>query len=77
MSRDFSRRRLLAAGAGVAIAGAAAGRASAAADARRAGPSLLGVREERRSLEELYEAAVAEGGKLVLYQGGDASVSSC
>jgi ABC-type Fe3+ transport system substrate-binding protein len=29
------------------------------------------IREEPRSLAELYEAAVAEGGKLVLYQGGD------
>lgn len=71
MSRDFSRRRLLAAGAGVAFAGAAAGQASAAPGARSAEASLFGVREERRSLEELYEAAVAEGGKLVLYQGGD------
>ncbi|WP_427164909.1 ABC transporter substrate-binding protein [Streptomyces sp. C1-1] len=71
MSRDFSRRRLIAAGAGVAFAGAAAGQASAAPGARSAGASLFGVREERRSLEELYEAAVAEGGKLVLYQGGD------
>jgi len=68
MSTDFSRRRLLAAGAGVAIAGTAAGRASAASGAVALG---AGVREETRSLDELYAAAVAEGGKLVLYQGGD------
>ncbi|MFF4256840.1 ABC transporter substrate-binding protein [Streptomyces sp. NPDC001663] len=71
MSTDFSRRRLLAAGAGVALAGAAAGTASAAPGAGSSGTSAFGVREETRSLDELYEAAVAEGGKLVLYQGGD------
>ncbi|GKQ34851.1 ABC transporter substrate-binding protein [Streptomyces sp. A012304] len=71
MSTDFSRRRLLAAGAGAALAGAAAVPASAASGPRTSGAALFGVREERRSLDELYEAAVAEGGKLVLYQGGD------
>jgi ABC-type Fe3+ transport system substrate-binding protein len=29
------------------------------------------VREERRSLDELYAAALAEGGRLVIYAGGD------
>jgi DNA-binding NarL/FixJ family response regulator len=45
MSSDLSRRRLLATGAGVALGGAAAA-------------SLFGVREETRSLDELYAAAV-------------------
>ncbi|MGW0820981.1 ABC transporter substrate-binding protein [Streptomyces sp. NPDC002845] len=75
MSRDFSRRRLLATGAGVALGGAAAASASAVpAAAQTARGSAAGgarVREETRSLDELYEAALAEGGKLVLYQGGD------
>ncbi|AZQ35564.1 ABC transporter substrate-binding protein [Streptomyces cyaneochromogenes] len=81
MSRDFSRRRLLATGAGVALGGAAAVSASgvpANANALSASNSFAStlssgprVREETRSLEELYAAAVAEGGKLVLYQGGD------
>ncbi|WP_353479706.1 hypothetical protein [Streptomyces sp. ALI-76-A] len=71
MSTDLSRRRLLATGAGVALGGAAAVSASAAPAAAGAASPLRGVREESRSLDELYEAAVAEGGKLVLYQGGD------
>jgi ABC-type Fe3+ transport system substrate-binding protein len=73
MPRNFSRRRLLATGAGVALGGAAAAVATDAQAATPVGAALTGagVREETRSLDELYEAAVAEGGKLVLYQGGD------
>ena len=81
MSRDFSRRRLLATGAGVALGGAAAVSATGApanadtlsANGHSANSPSSGrrVREETRSLDELYAAAVAEGGKLVLYQGGD------
>ncbi|GAA3825869.1 ABC transporter substrate-binding protein [Streptomyces phyllanthi] len=72
MSRDFSRRRLLATGAGVTLGGAvAAGAPSAYGAAPDTASSLAAVPEEKRSLDELYEAALAEGGKLVLYQGGD------
>ncbi|CAM5586867.1 ABC transporter substrate-binding protein [Streptomyces aurantiogriseus] len=63
-----SRRRLLATGAGAALGLGALGAASspAAATPRRAGGA-----EETRSLDELYRAALAEGGKLVIYAGGD------
>ncbi|MCT9077392.1 ABC transporter substrate-binding protein [Streptomyces fulvoviolaceus] len=72
MPSNFSRRRLLATGAGVALGGAATAVATSAQGATPVGASsLTGVREETRSLDELYEAAIAEGGKLVLYQGGD------
>jgi ABC-type Fe3+ transport system substrate-binding protein len=73
MSGEFSRRRLLATSTGLALG--TAGTVSAAADTAVARPGTGGTsnspREERRSLQDLYEAAVAEGGKLVLYQGGD------
>jgi ABC-type Fe3+ transport system substrate-binding protein len=71
MPSNFSRRRLLTTGAGVALGGAAAAVATNAQAADPVGAPLAGVREETRSLDELYEAAIAEGGKLVLYQGGD------
>jgi len=72
MRSNFSRRRLLTTGAGVALGGAAAVATQSTASAAPAGgTSLTGVREETRSLDELYEAAIAEGGRLVLYQGGD------
>jgi len=70
MTSSFSRRRALAAGAGVGAAfglgafGAASASASPAASGH-AGP------EETRTLDELYQAALAEGGKLVIYAGGD------
>ncbi len=68
-----SRRRLLTTGAGAALGlgtlAATASQASAApapaAAARSAGA------EETRTLDELYQDAVAEGGKLVIYAGGD------
>ncbi|MEU9706865.1 ABC transporter substrate-binding protein [Streptomyces sp. NPDC047981] len=78
MSGNFSRRRLLATSAGLALGAtaavsASAGSAAAQSEGRGQGQGASGgrVREETRSLEELYAAAVAEGGKLVLYQGGD------
>ena len=61
MTSGFSRRSLLGVGAGV---GAALAVGTPAVAAR---PS----REETRSLDELYRAAVAESGKLVVYAGGD------
>lgn len=61
MVAGFSRRRLLGVGAGVGAALAVGVPASA----------RTVVREEGRSLDELYEAAVRESGKLVIYAGGD------
>ncbi|QIY75669.1 ABC transporter substrate-binding protein [Streptomyces sp. RLB1-33] len=75
MSSFLSRRRVLATGAGAGAAalglgafGAAAGPAAAASPtgSRRAGEA-----EETRTLDELYRAALADGGKLVIYAGGD------
>ncbi|MDQ0957255.1 ABC-type Fe3+ transport system substrate-binding protein [Streptomyces sp. B4I13] len=68
MSNFLSRRRVLATGAGAALGlGAAAAPATASPSAPRhaSGP------EETRTLDELYQAALAEGGKLVIYAGGD------
>lgn len=68
MSSFLSRRRILATGAGAALGlGAAAAPATASPSAPRhaSGP------EETRTLDELHQAALAEGGKLVLYAGGD------
>ncbi|WP_405641786.1 ABC transporter substrate-binding protein [Streptomyces sp. NBC_00019] len=67
MSSFPSRRRVLATGAGAAIGIGALGAnpAQAAPAARTTGS------EETRTLDELYKAALAEGGKLVLYAGGD------
>ncbi|MFF1294276.1 MULTISPECIES: ABC transporter substrate-binding protein [unclassified Streptomyces] len=67
MSSFPSRRRVLATGAGAAIGiGALGGTSAQAAPTARATGS-----EETRTLDELYKAALAEGGKLVLYAGGD------
>jgi ABC-type Fe3+ transport system substrate-binding protein len=64
-----SRRRFLAAGAGAALGlsalGATAAAAAPADSSRGSGP------EETRTLDELYRDALAEGGKLVVYAGGD------
>ncbi|MFI6624708.1 ABC transporter substrate-binding protein [Streptomyces sp. NPDC050528] len=70
-----SRRRLLATGAGAALGlGTAAATASpAAASATDRG---TGGAEETRTLDELYQAALAEGGKLVIYAGGDVSTQA-
>src|SRR5689334_21508174 len=60
------RRQVLAGGA-LAAAGVLAGRATGQAAAQPGS----GVREETRSLDELYRAAKAEGGTLTVYAGGD------
>ncbi|KKD07483.1 ABC transporter substrate-binding protein [Streptomyces sp. WM6386] len=67
MSSFPSRRRVLATGAGAAIGiGALGAKAAQAAPTARTTGS-----EETRTLDELYKAALADGGKLVLYAGGD------
>ncbi|KPI27435.1 ABC transporter substrate-binding protein [Streptomyces sp. NPDC054950] len=72
-----SRRRLLTTGAGAALGlgalGAAATPASAtpASSPASAAPARASGAEEGRSLDELYRAALAEGGRLVVYAGGD------
>ncbi|GAA0592667.1 extracellular solute-binding protein [Kribbella sandramycini] len=64
MTGELSRRIVLGVGAGVGAA-LAVGTPSFARTA---------AREESRSLDELYRAAVAESGKLVVYAGGDRSL---
>ncbi|MFF7278371.1 ABC transporter substrate-binding protein [Streptomyces griseorubiginosus] len=69
MSSFLSRRRVLTTGAGAALGlgavGATTTSASAAPARHTSGP------EETRTLDELYQAALKEGGKLVIYAGGD------
>jgi len=75
MSSNLSRRRILTVGASVALGGIAAaspGIAQAATAAASVGGAPAG-REETRSLDELYQDALAESGKLVIYAGGDIS----
>nr|WSY49131.1 ABC transporter substrate-binding protein [Streptomyces sp. NBC_00886] len=50
--------------------GAAATPAAAAVPSGRSSRSISGA-EETRTLDELYRAALADGGKLVVYAGGD------
>ncbi|WP_405825002.1 extracellular solute-binding protein [Streptomyces sp. NBC_01390] len=72
MSSFLSRRRVLATGAGAALGvGALGATGTPAAAASSAGSRSSSGAEESRTLDELYQAALAEGGKLVLYQGGD------
>ncbi|MBE4733893.1 MULTISPECIES: ABC transporter substrate-binding protein [Streptomyces] len=72
MASSFSRRRILTTGAGVALGGLAATGAAQAATASAAGARTASPgAEETRSLDELYRDAVAEGGRLVIYAGGD------
>ncbi|MCL8011233.1 ABC transporter substrate-binding protein [Streptomyces sp. AS02] len=66
-----SRRRVLAVGAGAALGAGALGTSALPATASPAAPGRSVGREETRSLDELYRAALAEGGKLVVYAGGD------
>ncbi|MFC8202059.1 ABC transporter substrate-binding protein [Streptomyces sp. NPDC057298] len=68
---SFSRRHVLATGAGAALGVGAFGAAATPAAASPAGSRSTGGREETRTLDELYRAALAEGGKLVVYAGGD------
>jgi ABC-type Fe3+ transport system substrate-binding protein len=72
----FSRRRVLGAGAvlGATVLGvSAAASAEAAVDgeAPRRFRSGVSVREETKSLDELYADARQEGGELIVYAGGD------
>ena len=67
MADFLSRRSVLAAGAGAAIG---IGLGATAASASPASPQGGGP-EETRTLDELYRAALDEGGKLVIYAGGD------
>ncbi|MDX3310988.1 extracellular solute-binding protein [Streptomyces sp. ME08-AFT2] len=76
MSSFLSRRHVLATGAGAALglgaAGATGANAAPAAAAPTASRHSAGAgAEERRTLDELYRDAVAEGGRLVVYAGGD------
>jgi ABC-type Fe3+ transport system substrate-binding protein len=74
MSGSISRRRALAAGGaalGAAVLAPSLTGAAGAAAAPRRGP-----REETRTLDELYRDAVAEGGKLVIYAGGDVTTQA-
>ncbi|MFI9833216.1 ABC transporter substrate-binding protein [Streptomyces sp. NPDC051913] len=66
MPSSPSRRHVLALGAALGVAASAV---PAAASPGASGRS--GGREETRSLDELYRAAVADGAKLVVYAGGD------
>jgi ABC-type Fe3+ transport system substrate-binding protein len=71
-----SRRRLLATGAGAALGLGALGTSPASASPAAAASGPASARrapgtEETRSLDELYQAALAEGGRLVVYAGGD------
>lgn len=71
-----SRRRILATGAGAALGAGVFGASTASASASAsASPDAAGP-EETRSLDELYQAALAEGGKLVVYAGGDVSTQA-
>ncbi|MEJ3749035.1 ABC transporter substrate-binding protein [Actinomycetes bacterium KLBMP 9797] len=70
MSENFSRRRILTAGAGAAFGATTATWLSAGPASARASAQTVGG-EETRSLDELYQDALAEGGKLVIYAGGD------
>jgi ABC-type Fe3+ transport system substrate-binding protein len=72
MSDNFSRRRVLAAGAGAVFGATTATWPSAAQASPRPSAGTTAVAgEETRSLDELYQDALAEGGKLVIYAGGD------
>ncbi|MCT9137604.1 ABC transporter substrate-binding protein [Streptomyces violarus] len=66
-----SRRRVLAVGAGTALGAGAFGASALPASASPSTSGRSAGREETRSLDELYKAALAEGGKLVVYAGGD------
>ncbi|MDX2675118.1 ABC transporter substrate-binding protein [Streptomyces soliscabiei] len=67
----FSRRHVLATSAALGVGALGATATPAAAAAAPAGYRSAGGREETRTLDELYQAALAEGGKLVVYAGGD------
>ena len=66
-----SRRRFLSVGAGAALGVSALGTTAATAAPAPADSSRGSGPEETRTLDELYRDALAEGGKLVVYAGGD------
>ncbi|KUM84406.1 MULTISPECIES: ABC transporter substrate-binding protein [Streptomyces] len=66
-----SRRRLLATGARAALSLGALGATASPASAAPADSATGSRSEETRTLDELYQDALAEGGKLVVYAGGD------
>ncbi|WP_369230490.1 ABC transporter substrate-binding protein [Streptomyces sp. R21] len=72
MSSFLSRRRVLTTGAGAALGLGAVGATAAPASASPAAAARHNTGpEETRTLDELYRAALKEGGKLVVYAGGD------
>jgi ABC-type Fe3+ transport system substrate-binding protein len=76
MSSHISRRSALAGGVaalGAALGATSVGSAFAAVDTSAAGAA---AGEETRSLAELYRDALAEGGKLTVYAGGDRSAGA-
>jgi ABC-type Fe3+ transport system substrate-binding protein len=73
MSSFLSRRRVLAIGAGAALGLGALGATAVPAAASSTASRRADGPEETRTLDELYQAALAEGGKLVIYAGGDTS----
>jgi ABC-type Fe3+ transport system substrate-binding protein len=76
MSSLWNRRQILA-GSGTALGAAALGPALGAVPAASAAPPAnKGPAEESRTLDELYQAALAEGGELVIYAGGDRPASA-
>ncbi|MFI6094743.1 ABC transporter substrate-binding protein [Lentzea sp. NPDC051213] len=77
MSGFLNRRRVLAGGA-AALGAAMLGPAVPAGAAAAAAPlgAGKGVPEETRTLEELYRDAKAQGGKLVVYSGGDRAIGA-
>ncbi|MFI5555338.1 ABC transporter substrate-binding protein [Streptomyces sp. NPDC051738] len=68
---SFSRRNVLATGAGAALGVGAFGASASPASAAPIGSRSRSGREETRTLDELYRATLAEGGELVVYAGGD------
>ncbi|KPI30289.1 hypothetical protein OK074_6726 [Actinobacteria bacterium OK074] len=71
MSSFLSRRRVLATGAGAAIGAGVLGAAATPAAASPAAARGAAGAEETRTLDKLYQDALTEGGKLVVYAGGD------
>lgn len=68
MSRFLSRRQALATGTALGAGALAVSLPGSAAAAPRTGRAAS---EETRTLDELYRAALAEGGRLVVHAGGD------
>lgn len=66
---SFSRRRVL--GAGAALGASALGVSIGTGAEAAVSASRAAVREETKSLDELYADALREGGELVVYAGGD------